>query len=209
MLPQDETRMEEIGWVKNVINGDDEAYNNLVERYHRPVFNLCYRMLGDPGDAEDAAQEAFFRAYKSIRDYDPERKFSTWVLSIASHYCIDQIRKRRYALVSLDDLPYMELPDPQTGPETRAMQSERQQQIQKLLNELAPTDRAAVVMRYWYDFSYEEIASTLELTVSAVKSRLHRARIILAEAWGTKEGAAPSKEKETYGTKTYRTRTEV
>ena len=80
-------------WLVRVMEGDDLAFTRLVEKYQRPVYNLCYRMLGNAGDAEDAAQEAFLRAYKSLNRYDQKRPFATWLLSIASHYCIDQPRQ--------------------------------------------------------------------------------------------------------------------
>ena len=208
-MDTDLTLTEERQWVQLVRSGDGEAFANLVERYHRPVYNLCYRMLGNPNDAEDAAQEAFLRAFKSIKRYDPSRKFSTWVLSIASHYCIDQIRKRRYTLISLDGLPYLEISDQKPGPEYRAMENERQQQVQKMLASLSEVDRAAVIMRYWHDFSYDEIAETLNLTNSAVKSRLHRARQSLSEAWDASHENQNAVERTSYGTESYRIRERV
>ena len=143
-------------------------------------------MLGDPYEAEDAAQEAFLRAYKSLKRYDITRSFSTWLLSIAAHYCIDLIRKRRIWFIPIDTLDYREIRDPSPNPESSLSISEDQQQIQSLLESLSPTDRAAVVMRYWYDFSYDEISNTLNLSLSAVKSRLHRARRTLAQSWSEK-----------------------
>ena len=169
-------------WLVRARKGDDEAFARLVELYQKPVYNLCYRMLGNPGDAEDAAQESFLRAYKNLRRYDNARPFATWLLSIASHFCIDQLRKRRFNAFSLDDdeRAWLEPPDPGMGPETTLSVQEKQAQVQELLENLSPKDRAAVVMRYWYDYSYEEIAQELSLTVSAVKSRLHRSRRDLA-----------------------------
>jgi RNA polymerase sigma-70 factor (ECF subfamily) len=142
-------------------------------------------MLGNAGDAEDAAQEAFLRAYKALDRYDPKRSFPTWLLSIASHHCIDQLRKRRFTSYSIDDDDYawLEPPDPGPNPEKTVSVREKQEQIQAMLENLKPKDRSAVVMRYWYNYSYEEIAEALSLTVSAVKSRLHRARKDLALAW--------------------------
>jgi RNA polymerase sigma-70 factor (ECF subfamily) len=169
--------------VAQAIKGNAEAFTKLVETFQRPVFNLCYRMLGDPDEAEDAAQETFLRAYNGLRRYDSQRSFSTWLLSIAAHYCIDQIRKRRYATLSVDALPQLELPDLSPGPEAAFGSHETQQRVQVLLESLSPQDRAAVIMLYWYDLSYEEIADALSLTVSAVKSRLHRARLELAHEW--------------------------
>ncbi|HBX69651.1 MAG TPA: RNA polymerase subunit sigma-24 [Chloroflexi bacterium] len=172
-------------WLVRAQKGDDVAFARLVELYQKPVYNLCYRMLGNPGDAEDAAQEAFLRAYKNLRRYDSDRPFATWLLSIASHYCIDQLRKQRFNAFSLDDdeNTWLEPPDPGMGPEASLSAQEKQAQVQTLLDQLSPKDRAAVVMHYWYDYSYEEIAQELSLTVSAVKSRLHRCRRELAGQW--------------------------
>lgn len=169
--------------VVNAQNGDEQAFTLLVEAYQRPVFNLCYRMLGEARDAEDAAQETFLRAYKALRSYDRQRPFSTWLLSIAAHHCIDQIRRRRYPLVSVEELPVPDLPDGAPGLEAGLSRREEQQRVRQLLAALEPTDRAAVVMYYWYDFSYEEIGQMLKLTLSAVKSRLHRARRLMAAKW--------------------------
>lgn len=169
--------------LNQVHQGNQEAFTQLVEAYQRPVYNLCYRMLGDPDEAEDAAQETFLRVYKNIKHYDNDRPFSTWLLSIAAHLCIDQLRKRRMVLVSMDGTPYLDLPDGLPGPETSFHLKEDQKRVQALLKSLSPADRAAVIMYYWYDFSYDEISDSLSLTVSAVKSRLHRARLAMAQAW--------------------------
>lgn len=178
-----DVQAEETGWALAAQRGDQAAFTNLIQRYERAVYNLCYRMLGNPGEAEDAAQEAFLRAYRSISRYDTERKFSTWVLSIASNYCIDQLRKKRLLTLSLDEMPYLDVSDRGPGPEGQLLAGERQDEVRRLLRELSETDRAAIIMRYWYDLSYDEIGDALSLTNSAVKSRLHRARQALAEAW--------------------------
>ena len=172
-------------WLVRAIEGDDQAFTRVIEIYQKPVYNLCYRMLGNAGDAEDAAQETFLRAYKSLDRYDAKRSFATWLLSIASHYCIDQLRKRRFTSFSMDDEDHawLEPPDPGPNPEVSVGIIEKQEQVQKMLEHLGPKDRSAVLMRYWYNYSYQEIAETLSLTVSAVKSRLHRARKELAEVW--------------------------
>jgi len=170
-------------WLIKAQKGDSQAFGYLVENYQRPVYNLCYRMLGNPQDAEDAAQETFLRAYKSMRRYDNQRSFSTWILSIAAHYCIDQIRRRRYPVISVEDMTVPDLPDNSPGLETKLSRKEEQRRVHAILNVLEPVDRAAVVMYYWYDFSYQEICEALSLTTSAVKSRLHRARRAMAQEW--------------------------
>ena len=178
-------------WVSRALKGDEQAFTHLIETYQSPVYNLCYRMLGDSSDAEDAAQETFLRAYKNIKRYDTQRPFSTWLLSIAAHYCIDQIRRRRFTTLPFDDTPLLDPPDLNPGPEGSLVISEDQKLVQGLLARLNPQDRAVIVMRYWYAFSYEEIGEALSMTVSAVKSRLHRARIELAQLWG-QPGSGPT-----------------
>lgn len=169
--------------IKQVKAGNINAFTAIVENFQKPVFNLCYRMLGNPLDAEDAAQEAFMRAFKNIKRYDISRPFSTWLLSIAAHYCIDQLRKRRGKIISIEENPDIHVQDFSPGPELATIMREDQAQLRIILDKLNPTDRAAVILRYWNEFSYEEIAQTLSLSVSAVKSRLHRSRLALAESW--------------------------
>ncbi len=189
---------EEQVWLEQARRGDKFAFGQLIEAYQGPVYNLAYRMLGNSGEAEEAAQEAFIRAYTRLESYDPAHKFSTWLLSITSNYCIDQIRKRRAVLLSIDEPlpPHPALhSDNNKGPEAEYMAQEREELVQGLLKELPDEYRQAVVLRYWYDMSYEEIAEMQKTTVSAVKSRLFRARRILADA-GMERGMAPQVEAE-------------
>ncbi len=169
--------------LNQVHQGNQEAFTHLVENYQRPVYNLCYRMLGDADEAEDASQETFLRVYRNIKNYDSDRSFSTWLLSIAAHLCIDQLRKRRMTVISMDTTPYLEPADGSPGPESAFFLKEDQRRVQTLLKTLNPHDRAAVILYYWYDYSYDEIARSLSLTPSAVKSRLHRARLSMAQTW--------------------------
>ena len=173
----------ELELINKALKGDSEAFASLVELYQTPVYHLCYRMMGDSGEAEDAAQETFLRAYQNLKRYDRQRSFITWLLSIAAHYCIDQIRRRRAPIVPLDVLPDEAVPDPVAGPESLSAKRDLQRRMRVLLASLNPQDRAAIILRYWYDLSDEEIAGSLSLTVSAVKSRLHRARRELAQLW--------------------------
>lgn len=167
--------------------GSDEAFTELIDAYQTHVYNLCYRMLGDAQAAEDAAQETFLRAYENLHRYDDRRPFGTWLLSIAAHYCIDRLRRRKFSFTSTDEDPgqdSLDLPDPDApSPEIETIHREQREQMQLMLNRLNAVDRAAIVLRYWQDASEAEIAETLGLTVSAVKSRLHRARRELADHW--------------------------
>jgi RNA polymerase sigma-70 factor (ECF subfamily) len=169
--------------VQRACAGDQRAFAGLVETCQASVCNLCYRVLGNAHDAEEAAQETFLRAYTRLSSYDPARPFKTWLLSIAHHYCIDRLRRRRLNFLSLDDEPALDTAAWRSAaptPEETAMRRERDGEIQALLDLLPAKDRSALVMRYWYDLSYDEIAQATATTVSAVKSRLHRAREALA-----------------------------
>lgn len=164
--------------------GSEAAFERIVDAYQTPVYNLCYRMLGNAQEAEDAAQETFWRAYQAIKRYDLQRSFITWLLSIASHYCIDLQRRRRLPTLEIELMPEEDAPDQSTpDPERMTTRHEEESMLQELLKHLNPQDRAAIIMRYWYDFSDEEIGHALSLSVSAVKSRLHRARIFLAQRY--------------------------
>ncbi len=170
-------------WVEAAIAGDQDAFAEIVYTFQDAVYNLCYRLLGERTEAEDAAQEAFLKAYSNLNRYDSERAFKTWLLTIASNHCIDRLRKRRMTQVSIDEpIPAtLSLASSDPLPEHAALSNERSRQIQALLNELSEDYRAAVTLRYWYDYSYAEIAEILQTTESAIKSRLFRARQMLAE----------------------------
>ncbi len=172
-------------WLHEARKGDKVAFGKLIEAYQGPVFNLAYRMLNNAKEAEEAAQEAFIRAYTRLDSYNPSHKFSTWMLSITSNYCIDIIRKRRALLLSIDEPlpPHPALmSEKDKGPESHAVQVEQEQAVQALLQTLPEDYREAVILRYWYEMSYEEIAEAMDTTVSAIKSRLFRARRDLAQA---------------------------
>jgi RNA polymerase sigma-70 factor (ECF subfamily) len=177
-----EVQAQEKAWARSAQQGDSTAFMHLVEAYQRPVYNLCYRILGEAAEAEDAAQETFLRAYTKLNTYQHDRKFSSWLLSIASHYCIDRLRRRRYQTVSWDDLPpWRWLPATEPEPEEATLTHETHDTLRQLLDTLPADYRATVVLRYWHEMSYDEIAAMLETTVSAIKSRLFRARQMMAK----------------------------
>jgi RNA polymerase sigma-70 factor (ECF subfamily) len=172
-------RHEEAHLIEQAQRGDQLAFGELVERYQLAVYNLCYRMLGQSQDAEDAAQEVFLRVYRQLGSYKPSHRFSTWVLSIASHYCIDQLRKRRLSLAPLESIVAWAR-SREAGPDEVVVDGEERDQIQRLLAKLPEKYRLALILRYWYDLSYAEIAEMVKLPENTVKTRLHRARQMMA-----------------------------
>lgn len=172
----------ELVWLEQAQAGDRGAFARLVAAYQGPVYNLCYRMLGSAPEAEDAAQETFVRVYAKLHTYQPDRKLSSWIFSIASHYCIDRLRRRHGDALSLDDEAVATvLPARQAGPEESALRNEVRDEVQAAVNRLEPAYRVPLILRYWHELSYNEIAEVMGLTVQAVKSRLHRARLQMIE----------------------------
>ncbi|MDQ3928416.1 MAG: sigma-70 family RNA polymerase sigma factor [Chloroflexota bacterium] len=165
--------------VQAALGGDQLAFGELVTRYQSAVYNMAYRMLGDPTEAEDAAQEVFVRAWNQLHTFQLDRRFSTWLLSIASHYSIDLLRRRK-PQAPLDDVAlFVQSDDPE--PEELAIRSEQSDMVRQLLDTLPDKYRSVTVLRYYNDLSYDEIARVTGLTESAVKTQLHRARKMLAE----------------------------
>jgi RNA polymerase sigma-70 factor, ECF subfamily len=181
-----EQQAEELGWIEQALAGDRAAFAQLMHRYAGAVYNLAYRMLGSAEDAEDASQEIFLRAYTRLESFDRTRRFSTWLLSIGSNYCIDRLRRRRFAWLTLDDAAFA-VPSGDPGPERSTLARERQATVQQALQKLPENYRVVTVLRYWNDLSYEEIAGVTGLPESTIKTRLHRARHMLAKALGPEE----------------------
>ena len=162
-------------------DGNLHAFNSLVERYQGPVFNLCVRLIGDRGAAEDATQEAFLSAYRSISRFEGG-SFRSWVFRIAANECKDELRRRsRRPAESLphhaseDDHPF-DAPDPaETAPEYLE-RMDVAEGIQQALMLLHFDQRQAVVLSDVHGYHYEEIARMTGANVGTVKSRIHRGR---------------------------------
>ncbi len=165
--------------------GDKAAFAQIVAEFQTPVYNLAYRMLGNRNDAEDAAQETFLRAYAQLKTYDPGQSFGTWLLSVAAHYCIDRLRRRKFQWLSFDDPRWDEsapaLISDLPSPEASALTKEREQEVQQALQKLAPQYRMALILKYWNDMSLEEISGITGDNVGAVKVKLYRARQMLGK----------------------------
>lgn len=179
----------EAQWIEAATRGDHEAFGRLVDTYKVPVYSLALRMLRNATEAEDAVQEIFLRAYTKLATYDPTRKFSTWLFSIATNYCIDLLRRRRATMVELDEVAFG-LPSDAPGPERNALNREQREAVVRAINRLPDTYRLVTVLRYYHDLSYDEIGDVTGLTETTIKTRLHRARRQL-ETLLAAEGAIP------------------
>lgn len=166
--------------VWSVQRGETDAFEVLVTRHQKAIFDLLYRLLGDYDEAAETAQEVFFSAYKSIRQFRGEANFSTWLYRIALNH--GSTRRRTLAATKLRTVP-LETHDfvghnPGDPAET-VEQREIQQTVQQALNSLEPDDAMIILLRDLQDVSYEDVARVLEIPLGTVKSRLHRARQVL------------------------------
>jgi RNA polymerase sigma-70 factor (ECF subfamily) len=170
-------------------DGDTSAFGELVERYQGRVFALTRRILKDDDEAEDALQETFLSAFRGIKNFKREAKFSTWIFRVASNAALMRLRKRRGDTVSLDapldeeagedSSPTRDLRDWSRTPEEELLNNETREAMDKAIAEL-PADQAAVFqLRDVEGLSNEEAAEALGTSVAATKSRLHRARLFL------------------------------
>lgn len=170
--------------VRQTLNGNTAAYNSLVQRYQRQVYNLAYRMLGNAEDAGDLVQDTFLRAYGALASFRQDASFLTWLYKIASNLCIDQLRSRKAKSTLSLDVELEEGREPAAdirscGPEEAAVRGSVQDVVQKAVLNLPEKYRAVVVMRHLQDMSVDEIARVLDLPTGTVKTHLFRARDML------------------------------
>jgi RNA polymerase sigma-70 factor (ECF subfamily) len=172
---------EDVRLMELVSAGDSGAFEQLVERHQRLVVGTVGRMLGNTSDAEDIAQQVFVRVWKSARRYVPRAKFTTWLLKITRNLVFNELRRRsRHPQVSLqaesqeEERPIRD--ENAIAPDASMLEQELQKAIDSAIANLPETQRLAVILRRYEELSYEEIAETLDQSVSAVKSLLFRAR---------------------------------
>lgn len=171
--------------VQKAREGDQKAYAELLGRYRDAIYFMLLKMVNNPSDAEDLTIEAFGKAFKNIGQYTPNFAFSTWLFKIATNNCIDFIRKKRAATISLDqsnddpDTTTVTIQSDTLDPEAHMINSQKVKLLREVVNKLKPRYRTLVELRYFKEYSYEEISQELELPIGTVKAQLFRARELL------------------------------
>jgi len=171
--------------VQQATQGDQKAYAELMGRYRDAIYYMLLKMVNNASDAEDLTIEAFGKAFKNIQQYTPNYAFSTWLFKIATNNCIDFIRKKKTTTVSLDqndedtEKAPQDLQAPILDPEESMIKSQKQVMMREIVSKLKPRYRKLIELRYFKEFSYEEIAEELELPIGTVKAQLFRARELL------------------------------
>ena len=169
-------------------DSDQKAYAELMERYRDSIFHLCRKMVFNDDDADDLTIETFGKAFQRLKQYTPAFAFSTWLFKIASNHCIDFIRKKRINALSLDrgiateegDNIQFTVKDEAPDPIETLEKKQRVEKMRLVVSELKPRYRRLVELRYFEEYSYDEIALELDLPLGTVKAQLFRARDILA-----------------------------
>jgi len=167
--------------------GDQKAYAELMGRYRDAIYFMLLKMVNNSSDAEDLTIEAFGKAFKNINQYTPNFAFSTWLFKIATNNCIDFIRKKRGNTVSLDQgldnedslAPSANIQSDTPDPEANLINQQKMHMMRDVVGKLKPRYRNLVELRYFKEYSYEEISQELDLPIGTVKAQLFRARELL------------------------------
>lgn len=162
--------------VRLCLEGQRQAFEQLVVRYQKPVFNAALRMLHHPQDALDIAQTTFLKAFEHLGDYDPRFKFYSWIYRIAINESLDALASRR-AFERIDG----EEPDQSPGPDREAEGGQTRREIEGALMHMSPELRTTIVLRHFMQLSYQDMAEILQLPEKTVKSRLYSARQLLRD----------------------------
>lgn len=166
---------------------EESAYAMLMDRYKRPVYHMILKMVRNVDDAEDLTIEAFAKAFKNLHRFKKDYTFSTWLFRIATNNAIDFIRKKRLETMSLDtsfrddngDAVQIDVEDKNLNPQEVAIKSQKIELIQMFVTKLPAKYQRLVKLRYFQEFSYEEIAKELDAPLGTVKAQLHRARELM------------------------------
>jgi len=172
---------------KAVQEGDQKAYAELMDRYRDSIYYMLLKMVNNRDDAEDLTVEAFGKAFKRLHQYTPDYAFSTWLFKIASNNCIDFIRKKKKNLYSIDneqeneegDQIAIDIKAGNPDPEEKVMKKQKVDRMREIVEQLKPKYRQLVKLRYFEEYSYDEIADELDLPLGTVKAQLYRAREFL------------------------------
>ena len=177
---------EDILLIAEARSGSERAFRTLMDKYQRPVFSICLRMVRNRDEAEDLAQESFIKVFAMLERYNPSYAFSSWLFKITSNLCIDHLRKRKIETFAMDEPIDVEKGEiqrqyeaPDLDPEQELMKNEKMRRLSRAIDRLPPHYRIMLILRHQENLSYEEIAESLDIPLGTVKARIHRAREML------------------------------
>jgi len=165
--------------VKQCLAGSSDSFSELVARYKKLIYSAVYNMVSDKEEADDISQEVFLKIYKALDRYNPEYKFSTWSVKIATNYCVDILRKKKYDSVPLEEIEATCAS--RDTPEARYISKEKRERIRKAVNELPEKYKVLIIMFHENGLSYDEMSKILNEPMTIIKNRLYRARLMLKD----------------------------
>lgn len=165
--------------ISKIVAGNTQLFSELVTRYKKLIYSVVYNMISDKQDVNDISQEVFIRIYKSLSRYNPEFKFSTWSVKIATNLCLDVIRKKKVESMPIEEIEGF-AGDSDT-PEEKLLMRERSKNIRKAIDELPDKYKIPILLFHQNGLSYEEMTKVLNEPMSIIKNRLYRARLMLRE----------------------------
>jgi RNA polymerase sigma factor (sigma-70 family) len=165
--------------VKMCLSGEQGAFAEILSRYKKLVYNVIYNFMGNAPDVSDLFQEVFLKAYKSLARYNPDYRFATWVMKIATNVCLDRLREKGLEHADVDWIE--DVSDERPNPEEQCLERERLERIRRAIRELPEDYRTPVTLFHQQGLSYEALAEVLGQPMSIIKNRLYRARLMLRE----------------------------
>lgn len=171
--------------VRSARNGDEKAFADLMNRYKDSIYFMLLKMVNNPSDADDLTIEAFGKAFKNIHLYTPNFAFSTWLFRIATNNCIDFIRKKKSAPTAIDqtqndqDSPASNLQSNTPDPEEELIKKQKIKHLKNVVSQLKPQYRKLIELRFFKEYSYDEIAYELDIPLGTVKAQIFRAKELL------------------------------
>lgn len=171
----------EIELMQRFVQGDENAFRTLYLAYRKKIITYCYRFFFDQDIAEEVSQEVFLKVYKAGSTYTPTARFSTWIFKIATHACLNELRREKHkknisSMDSDEEMAGKEIEDERAGPHDQIEAMERKKRIGKALRSLPGNQRAALLLREYNGFSYKEIGDQLGHSEASIKSLIFRGR---------------------------------
>ena len=182
-------RRADLKLIRRCKRGEEAAFQEVLQRYRGPVYNLCWRMTRNDEDARDLGQEVFIKVFSLLDRYDEQYAFSSWLFRIATNHCIDHLRRQRLRFLSLErdgggdeeEEAEMQIADAGPPPDVVVQRREALDRLEEVIGELPPHYRVITLLRHDQQLSYEEIAESLQLPLGTVKARIHRARNMIQQ----------------------------
>jgi RNA polymerase sigma factor (sigma-70 family) len=168
--------------IQSCLSGDQDAFAEILTRYKKLIYNIIYNLIGADSEVNDLFQEVFIRIYKSLDSYNPDYKFATWAIKIATNLCLDRLRQKKPELIPVEEATGIY--DNRTNPEDLYLAGEQTRQIRMAIDQLPEKYRIPVVLFHQQGLSYEEMAGILNQPVTIIKNRLYRARLMLRDVLG-------------------------